>query len=136
MPKLYESTIGYFCDPNTCRIETSVVVSKKELIEHVTDLPISTYEKNNLFDTMNTKNPYGGATYTPIADVLREYIGDWLEETFGFDTFHLNNKDFKYMFQHAQKFKSVGVSIILPKKQYHLLLLKNPKEVDMIKSSL
>ena len=135
MIELYETEIGFFCDEHTYKIETNVVFTKEFLKEHINNLPIRGYDKQMLLNDMITTNPYGGATHTPIADVIREFIGDYLE-SYDLESIHIDNKDLKYIFRDiAQKRKCIRVSFLVSTKHFRYLALKYPEFHQQLRST-
>lgn len=135
MIELYESEIGYFCNDETYKIKTNVIFTRQYLTDHINNLPICNYDKQMLLNDVITTNPFGGATHTPIADVIRDLIGDYLEG-YGLTSIHIENKDLKYIFKgYSQKKKSVGVSFLVSTKHFRYLAIKHPKFHQQLRST-
>lgn len=133
--RLFETTVKPFCSDDTYMVETSILFNRADLIVFIHSLNAVGYDKLKLLRQVDTKNPHGGATYCELSIILRELISEWLE-SFSFDHYSINKKDFKYMFREWHDIKGIDVSFMLSKKQYNLLRLKHPKLHQMIKSSL
>ena len=125
MLSLYESSVQHFCNSDTYKVFTNVLLSKDYLCNHIENLPITGYQRQLLYNDLITNNPYGGATYTGIANIIRELIGDWIE-SYNIKSFHIENKDLKYIFSRDQMVKSVGVSFLITKEELRLMALKYP----------
>lgn len=131
MFEIYLEDCSHFCDDKTYRMTIDVVFDRSSLETLIGESDLGSYEKMQLREQIVTRNPYGGATHSELAYFIKEWIGDYIEKYI--DSFHIENKDLKYIFRYAQKKKSIGVTFLIDKEKLRYLALKHPEFYDKIR---